>query len=279
MRLLWIALSVVALSLHPPGAAGQPECRVTVPANVEVAAGEFSLADLLAPGACPELVRAAVSLRLGSAPAAGSARVLEGDDVRSRLRKLAQTPGIGAVRLERMRVPERITVRRAGSRASCADIRMQILAALPAQLSQTMVTSQETDCGAAGRIPYGTRLELMRKVWDPVLASWDVSTRCVPRADCVPFLVRVRMRDSEQPIPASSASLRKDVVRDAESQPLVRRGQTVTLLWDQDGIRLVVPAVCLDPGVAGQRVRARISLGGRIVRAVVESAAMLRVAS
>jgi len=279
MRLFLIALSVVALSLHPPGAAGQSECQVTVPASVEVAAGGFSLADLLAPGACPELVRAAVPVRLGSAPAVGSARVLEGDDVRSRLRKLVEASGTGAVRVERMRVPERITVRRVGARASCADIGTQILAAMPAQPSGMMVPSQETDCGAAGRIPYGTRLELMRRVWDPVLASWDVSTRCVPRADCVPFLVRVRMRDPQQPIPASSASLRRDVLRDAESQPLVRRGQIVTLLWDQDGIRLVVPAVCLDPGGAGQRVRARISHSGRVVGAVVESRAMLRTIS
>jgi len=276
MRLLLIALSVVALSLHPPGAAGQSECNVTVPANVEVAAGEFSLADLLAPGGCPELARAAVSVRLGSAPAAGSARVLEGGDVRSRLRKLAEASGINA-RLERMRVPERITVRRAGARASCADIQTEILAALPAQPSQTMATSQDADCGAAGRIPYGTHLELMRKVWDPVLASWNVSTRCVPVADCVPFLVRVRKRGSQPPVLASLP--RTAVPREDASRPLVRRGQTVSLLWDQDGIRLVVPAVCLDAGGAGQRVRARISPGGRVVRAVVESAAMLRAAS
>ena len=276
MRLLLIALSVVALSLHPPGAAGQSECNVTVRESVEVAAGEFSLADLLAPGGCPELARAAVSVRLGSAPAAGSARVLEGGDVRSRLRKLAEASGINA-RLERMRVPERITVRRAGARASCADIRTQILAALPAPATGTMVPSEETDCGAAGRIPYGTRIEMMRKVWDPVLASWDVSTRCVPRADCVPFQVRVRMRDSQQTVLASLP--RTAVPREDASRPLVRRGQTVSLLWDQDGIRLVVPAVCLDAGGAGQRVRARISPGGRVVRAVVESAAMLRAAS
>ena len=35
-------------------------------------------------------------------------------------------------------------------------------------------------------------------------------------------------------------------------KPLVRPGQTVTLLWDQDGIRLTVPAVSLDRGGAGE---------------------------
>ena len=62
-------------------------------------------------------------------------------------------------------------------------------------------------------------------------------------------------------------------------KPLVRPGEAVTLLWDQDGIRLVVPAICLDKGTAGDAVRARIVRGGRLVRAVVESAGRLRVAS
>jgi flagella basal body P-ring formation protein FlgA len=61
--------------------------------------------------------------------------------------------------------------------------------------------------------------------------------------------------------------------------PLVRRGETVTLLWDENGIRLVVPAICLDPGAEGQKVRARVARGGRLVRAIVVSAGKLRAAS
>jgi flagella basal body P-ring formation protein FlgA len=60
--------------------------------------------------------------------------------------------------------------------------------------------------------------------------------------------------------------------------PLVRRGETVRLLWDQDGIRLVIPAIGLDPGGEGEKVRARIARGGRIVPAIVVSAEELRAA-
>jgi flagella basal body P-ring formation protein FlgA len=52
----------------------------------------------------------------------------------------------------------------------------------------------------------------------------------------------------------------------------------MTLIWDQDGIRLLARVICLDPGEAGQVVRARLT-HGRVVRAVVVSAGMLRATS
>jgi hypothetical protein len=64
-----------------------------------------------------------------------------------------------------------------------------------------------------------------------------------------------------------------------QEKQLVHPGEAVTLLWDQGGIRLVVPAVCLDTGGAGEAVRARIVRGGRMVRAIVEGEGRLRVAS
>ena len=67
--------------------------------------------------------------------------------------------------------------------------------------------------------------------------------------------------------------------RALRAKPLVRSGETVTLLWDQDGIRLVIPAVCLDAGGEGQRVRARIATSGRTLPAIVVRAGMLRAAS
>jgi len=59
----------------------------------------------------------------------------------------------------------------------------------------------------------------------------------------------------------------------------VRPGQTVTLIWDQAGIRAVVPVICLDHGGLGQQVRARIPRGGRVVRAIVLSAGRLQAVS
>lgn len=59
----------------------------------------------------------------------------------------------------------------------------------------------------------------------------------------------------------------------------VRPGQTVLLVWDAEGVRLMAPAVCLDRGGIGERVRARIRSSGRVLTAVVASAGELRASS
>jgi hypothetical protein len=192
-------------------------------------------------------------------------------------------------------VPERISVRRAGARASCADIRAQIPGSLDA-------AAGPVDCGAAGRVAQAAALQFTRPSWDPTLRSWQLYARCVHAADCVPFLVRLRGGDArsgaeaqaeKEPGPApgqtrrtianlaaaSSPSLGQTAPGPAPAGALVRPGQAVTLLWDEDGIRLVVPAVALDAGAPGERVRARIGRGGTLVRATVVSAGMLRAAS
>jgi flagella basal body P-ring formation protein FlgA len=51
------------------------------------------------------------------------------------------------------------------------------------------------------------------------------------------------------------------------------------LLWDQNGIRLTVPTVCLESGAPGKQIRTRIIPSGRVVRAIVVSAGMLRAIS
>lgn len=60
---------------------------------------------------------------------------------------------------------------------------------------------------------------------------------------------------------------------------LVRRGELVPLLWDQDGIRVVTQAVALQAGGAGETVRARITGGGKTVRAIVREAGTLELES
>jgi len=149
------------------------------------------------------------------------------------------------------------------------------------------IAAHEMDCGVAGRIPQGALLEPTRTVWDAALHSWEVSVRCVHPADCVPFLVRVPDHNSSSEIASSarqaSAAAQRitapSALSPASGKPLVRSGEAVTLLWDQDGIRLVAPAICIDPGGAGQSVRARIAPHGRLVRAIVMSAGQLRTAS
>jgi hypothetical protein len=303
---------------------GHPTCHITLRASVELASGEFSLADLLDDDTCPQLREAAARVPLGKVPLAGSARVLAGEAVRAGLRELAEDGravwGAAATAvLERINVPERIMVRRSGARASCADIVRKMVRKMPEsagerpQISASGIPNQPAadrarpraiDCGAADRIPQDTPLEFSPPVWDPTLGGWEVYARCVQPADCVPFLVRLRSRDSPmQPGSVGGANRSTIAKLAAGSAPFldqersgqtssdrttpgsgpptarVRPGQTVTLLWDQEGIRLVIPAVALDAGVSGERVRARIVRGGALVPAIVVSAGMLRAAS
>jgi len=297
MKPVLILASIIALAALDSSSVAQRACGLaTVLATVEVPQGEFSMADLLAPSACPAMRRAAAQVRVGSAPLPGSVRVMRADEVRSLFQKVAPSNQTTAWNLISM--PERITVRRAGGRASCAEIGAQILAALPPHLStdQTFFPGA-MDCGAAGRVPKDSPLELARMAWNPAQTSWEISARCVRPADCVPFLVRLRgqgpLAETEGSIPGSASTiaqrklLGKAWVRPLHGpapgrehvRPLVRAGETATLSWDEAGIRLIVTVVCLEPGGMGERVRVRSLHGGRVVRAVVVSAGQLRVAA
>lgn len=305
---LAVSIAGVLLWARAPDAQGQAACPVTVLASVTVPAGEFSLADLLVPGSCPALRRAAAEVRLGSAPLAGSVRVLAGSEVRNALQTMAGSadPKGGAfpAAWAAGRIPERITVRRAGARASCLEIGAQVpLSHAPisqasmsqapiseASESSAMRADRAIECGAGGGILRAAQIEFARPVWDPTLVGWDVRARCLHPADCVPFLVRVRgpaaaaraeswRAAGMQPPAGSGDPVPGSLVRGAPVRgSLVRPGQKVTLLWDQDGIRVVVPALAIDAGGPGEPVRARIVGAPGLIHAWVVGAGELRVA-
>jgi hypothetical protein len=271
-------------------AACQPACGpLEVRADVEVRGPELSLADLLAPASCPALIQAAARMHLGNAPLPGSVRVLEGGEIRTRFQQLARGGVNAIIPSELMRVPDRVTVRQAGARASCAEIDEQILAALhaqsipsfsgtnaAAQLTAGTIKEADLGCGAEGNIPQGARIELIRTAWDRAHGNWEIYARCARSSDCVPFLVRLSGSASE---PGSAQSPQTAPNPAPEQPPLVLPGRRLTLLWDEGGIRLVVPVVALDRAGAGEGVRARVTGSGRVVRAIVVNAGLLRAAS
>jgi Chaperone for flagella basal body P-ring formation len=288
MKCFRIAASVASVLIFPAAVFGQQPCRITVEANVEVAGGAFSLADVLTRDTCPGWRRAAERVRMGGAPLAGSARVIEGEEVRALLEKVAASNEAGLMESANASVPERITVRRAGRAPSCADLGRRILATLPPS-----PRPRQVDCTAAPWLPRDTPFELSRKLWNPALASWELIARCVDPKDCAPFLLRLPGGDLPRDTPQSGRSLESRAATSPvlavdsaaaalpllSSKPLVRRGEGVSLLWEQDGIRLVVRAVSLDAGGAGEEVRVRIGHGGRTLRAVVVAAGTLRATS
>ena len=111
---------------------GETACqKLVVRSQVEAAAGELSLADLLAPGTCPRWYREAAQVSLGAVPRAGGVRVLEGEEIR-RLIGGIRDGGWNTSAENQEIMPQRIVVRQARAVKSCAEIARVISAAEPA---------------------------------------------------------------------------------------------------------------------------------------------------
>jgi hypothetical protein len=249
-----------------------PPCAVSVVPSLELRGNVLNLSDLVKATTCPGLLQAAREVHLGAIPLPGSIRVFEQTDIAARLRDLAKA-GDRALVLD---VPERVTIRQAGLLRSCRKIAEHFSSAIV----------YDDSCGAAGRISESVPLEIARKRWDPLAKNWDLIARCQRSIDCVPFLIRLPQvpGSSSSPAdrdrtfqPASRFGYERQAEGDRNGAALVHRGEQVMLVWDQDGIRLLVPALSLEEGRRRDRVRVRTLRGGRVFRAVVESKGTLRV--
>lgn len=265
MKPLLIAAGLALFACAPGIARAVPGCAVFVQSQVELTGPDLSLADLLAPDSCPKWLRAARQVALGRAPLLGSARVLDGAEVRAMLVRIAPPAQPISVR-----VPERIRVIRGGARAACADLQPRI----------SPPAGPAVECGAGGRIGRDAPLVVGTPVWDAALARWTVIARCARPGDCVPFLLELSgAAPPSDRSPRAADLARSSGARIDSEPPVMRPGQAVILVWDQDGIRFTGRATCLDRGRAGDFVRARITPGGRVVHAVVVNSAMLRTGS
>ena len=116
-------------------------------------------------------------------------------------------------------------------------------------------------------------LEVVSVRPDALTRAVDVRLRCRLAGSCLPFVVRVPSRETTGSPRVRTLQAKAPPVQETAKpvihEPVVRRGERVTLLWTQDGLRITRTVVCLDPGGAGQQVRTRGAAGGEIVRARV----------
>jgi Chaperone for flagella basal body P-ring formation len=266
--------------------------KVAVESSVEVGPGELTLADLLTQGAYPELRQAAAQVHLGNVPRPGSVRVLDGQQVRFLLAGLADGKAQDARKAACMRIPERVVVRRAGAKKTCAAIAKFLASAAPSDdiAGASRARQENLDCAAARSIPETAPLELTRTTRNAALQRWEFALRCARPEDCAPFLVWTREEEKSLTRLAdaqSGSSQRAMQLAGSHSQTpeeagstaaarLVKPGQTAILTWDQAGIRVVLPVTCLDAGGLGQFVRVRLKNAARTLRAEVVGEAILR---
>jgi len=251
-------------------AQGQTPCEIVVRATVDAHGGHLSLADLIG-RACPVVLASASSVPLGDLPLAGSVRVFEGDQVRGLLQRIVRGLPQASAPQTIITVPERISVRRA-ERLSCTEIGDRLFPG-----------SHDIQCAIAGAIPREATLEMAQRLWDPATGTWEFVIRCTRSRDCVPFMVRAGNAEADL---VGSPALRSQGQSQNARLPIpgreevvVRRGESVRLVWEGEGIRAVVTAVCVDEGRQGDIVRARVVHTGQILRAVVMGPGRLRAQS
>jgi hypothetical protein len=280
MKRLVGALIIVGCAASSLLCHGEAACRkLVVRSQVEAAQGELSLADLLAPGTCAQWYRWAARVSLGAAPRAGSVRVFNGDEIRDLIHGIGERGG-NLSSDDPQRIPERIVVRLARVVKSCAEIARVISRGDPARAETSAgreLTEKDVDCAAAGNIPEDAPLELVTAKWNAGLQRREFALRCGHPEDCIPFLVWVRA-DPSAGGSAEFFSRASDGSKSGrnEAVPLVKIGQTVMLTWDEAGIRVVLPVICLQAGVVGQRVRVRFKNASRTLQAEIVSAGMVR---
>jgi hypothetical protein len=275
--------------------------RAVVRADVEAAPGTLTLADLLAPGTCPQLFRQAAQVSLGAAPRAGSVRVLDGSEVR-RLIEGVEDRSFGdrmqnSSKDGRDQIPERVLVRQAEAVKSCAEIGRFIAGVDRASPAMPDGRRWENlDCAAARNIREGAPLELVKATWNAGLERREFALRCSRAEDCIPFLVWSRDQTSSTGVARSPSSSRPSSSSPSSSRlsssglsqsplaegrakdlaRLIQRGQTALLTWEQAGIRIVAPVTCLEAGGIGEFVRVRFKHAPRTLRAEIVGAGRLR---
>lgn len=134
-----------------------------------------------------------------------------------------------------------------------------------------------------GQIPAATqslnKFRVVRDTWDPALKSRILFLRCDPPNQCLPFVVRAPAFRPPQEIPKQIKAGRASRPRAgfASRKPVLRAGQKTSLIWEEGGIRITVPVICLDAGGVGEQIRVRAARqGGTVIRALVINASLLR---
>ncbi len=261
--------------------AAQAACGVIrVRERVEAERSDLTLADLLAADACLPWRQAAQQVNLGEAPRAGSLRVIDGSQVRQWLAAITGSLGVAKPHDNDLVIPARIIVQRESATKSCAAIAGFLSGAgdMPRKPhAPARVQPEELNCAAAKGVPADVALELSRASWNASLQRWEFTLRCSQSRDCMPFLVWSRSdRHPGQGATLLPARFGDSLPAGSAVGTLIKAGQTATLIWDQDGIRVVLPVTCLDAGALGDTVRVRFKQTRQTLQAEVVGAGELR---
>jgi len=239
MKRRWIGgLLVLAFRLF---AFGDTQTFVRMKAEVVVQGTVVQLSDLLTANA-PRAIRDASSgIELGSAPKVGTIRVLDREQI---LTRLASVPWL----CSQLMIPERVTIESRGWPVTKTKVRDALSAFMDARGLAGIAESHLEIPAIAASIPdpdlrvVGIHRSLQEQ-------AFQAHMRCFTRDACGDFLVNVTLPDGHLPL----FHLR---VPENDAQPalLVRKGEHASLALSGSNMKISMPVVCLESGALNQRV-------------------------
>jgi hypothetical protein len=256
---------------------------------VEVKRNRVWLSDLLPADAPSAMQKAGAAIELCPAPLPGSARILDAEQITS---KLVRQPEV----LRQLVIPPRITIRYAGWPIAEKTIRIGISKFLcerypqqPSPREKERLCNLPDGARLEGLQPFAAReehpnLQVIGLDWDTRQQSVQVRLRCSTQASCGSFLVHVVLPASMgdewrarlgwaiglnsptagQPAPATTSGI-----------VLAERGKPATLILDDGSMRISVRVICLQPGVLNQQIRVFEAQSRRVFHAEVVGAGLL----
>jgi hypothetical protein len=283
---MWMLLAAVPVGCVGNERADRSEAVVRLRDAVEVKRNRVWLSDLLPVDAPSSLQKAGAAIELCAAPQPGSARVLDAEQI---ITRLAGQPEV----LRQLAIPPRITIRYEGWPIAEATVRIAISKFLR---EQGLLAPGLLAPGKQGDLPDAARLEWLRPLaateehpmlqvagvdWDNRQQSLQLRLRCSKRAACGNFLVHVVL-----PAPVEEEWHRRlkpgTGLNSAQSgqglQPgtaLAEKGKPAMLVLDDGSMRISVRVICLQSGVLNQQIRVFNAQNRQVLRAEVVGAGLL----
>jgi hypothetical protein len=288
LRTVWMLLGAIPAAWCAPNeAADVSSAVVRLRDAVEVKRERVRLSDLLPPDAPLALQKTGAAIELCPSPQPGSVRVLDKEQITSKLAAQPET-------LRWLAIPLRVTVRYIGWPIEEAPVRVAISRFLRDQDKSGQAWNAEVP--EAARLEWArplasseenARLQVTSLDWDNRQRSVEVRLRCAARASCGSFLVHVvlpsplddRWRDWLRSGTAPSLSTAtQPVATTASGALLAHKGKPATLILDDGTMRISLHVVCLQPGVLNQQIRVFDEKSRRVFNAEVVGAGLLRAA-
>jgi hypothetical protein len=254
------------------------EVRVQLRDAVEVKRNQVWLSDLLPADAPSAMQKTGAAIELCPAPQPGSARILDPEQIKS---KLVSQPEV----LRQLAIPSRITVRSSGWPIEEEMVRTAISTFLREQGSRPDLPGAARFEGLQSLVAgeEHSKLQVTGIDWDTRQQSVQVRLRCATRTSCGSFLVHVvlpasagdQWRSRQGWSSGSNLSGVQPATPTVPGAVLAEKGKPATLILDDGSVRISVRVICLQPGVLNQRIRVFESQSRHVFHAEVVGAGLL----